>query len=218
MKQFLILFTGLVLSVSVLAQNKVVRGKLTVFKTYPVQHVLVTAKKAKTSVTTDSLGQFSIVCFDNDVIKIKPKTFQPVSKRVGPDTDSLTINLIFIDNPTNRKRAVGYGYINKDNLLYAVDHLDQENNDFCNYTDIFDLIKGRFSGVIVASGKVYIRGSNSFSGQSQAIYIVNGVETQTIDWISPCQIKTIDVLKDSNAAIYGSRGGNGVIIIQTKKR
>ncbi|MBE9509632.1 MAG: TonB-dependent receptor plug domain-containing protein, partial [Bacteroidetes bacterium] len=116
-----------------------------------------------------------------------------------------------------RELAVGYGYINEEDLIYAASHLEQENNDFCNYANIFDLIKGRFSGVTVSGNNVYIRGSGSFTGQTQALYILNGVETGSIDWISPCQIKSIDILKDSNAAIYGARGGNGVVIINTNK-
>ena len=217
MKQVITVLVGVFLSSFVLAQNKVIYGKLTTFNTYPVQNVEVSAKKAKTTVTSDSLGQFSIVCFENDIIRIRPKTFKPVNKKVRPDTDSLFINLLFIDSKSNRELAVGYGYINEEDLLYAASHLEQENNDFCNYANIFDLIKGRFSGVTVSGNNVYIRGSGSFTGQIQALYILNGIETSTIDWISPCQIKSIDILKDSNAAIYGSRGGNGVVIINTNK-
>ena len=217
MKQVITVLTGVFLSSFVLAQNKVVYGKLTTFNTYPVQNVEVTAKKAKTTVMSDSLGQFSIVCFENDIIRIRPKTFKPVNKKVRPDTDSLFINLLFIDSKSNRELAVGYGYINEEDLIYAASHLEQENNDFCNYANIFDLIKGRFSGVTVSGSNVYIRGSGSFTGQIRALYILNGIETSTIDWISPCQIKSIDILKDSNAAIYGSRGGNGVVIINTNK-
>ncbi len=217
MKQIIIVLTGVFLSTSVFAQNRVIHGKLTVFNTYPVQNVEVTAKKAKTAITSDSLGQFSIVCFENDIIRIKPKTFRPVNKKVGPDTDFLLINLLFIDTKTNRDLAVGYGYINEEDLIYAVNHLEQENNDFCNYANIFDLIRGRFSGVMVSGGNIYIRGSGSFSGQTQALIIVNGVATRSIDWMQPCQIKSIDILKDSNAAIYGARGGNGVVIIETRR-
>ena len=216
MKQVITVLTGVFLLSSVFAQNRVVHGKLTVFNTYPVQNVEVTAKKAKTAITSDSLGQFSIVCFENDIIKIKPKTFRPVNKKVGPDTDTLFINLFFLDTKSNRELAVGYGYINEKDLIYAVNHLEQENNNFCNYTNIFDLIRSRFSGVMVTGVNVYIRGSGSFSGQTQALYIVNGVPVSSIDWIDPCQIKSIDLLKDSNAAIYGARGGNGVVLIQTR--
>lgn len=217
MKQVITVLVGVFLSSFVLAQNKVIHGKLTAFNTYPVQNVEVSAKKAKTTVMSDSLGQFSIVCFENDVIRIRPKTFKPVNKKVRPDTDSLFINLLFIDSKSNRELAVGYGYINEEDLTYATSHLEQENNDFCNYANIFDLIKGRFSGVTVSGNNVYIRGSGSFVGPTQALYILNGVETSSIDWISPCEIKSIDILKDSNAAIYGTRGANGVVLINTNK-
>jgi TonB-dependent SusC/RagA subfamily outer membrane receptor len=50
-----------------------------------------------------------------------------------------------------------------------------------------------------------------------ALYVVDNHPTSSLDWIQPCQIKSINVLKDSNAAIYGSRGGNGVVLIETLK-
>ena len=206
------------MSAGLFAQNRVIYGRLTVFNTYPVKNVEVKARKAKTSVMTDSLGRFSIVCFDHDVIQVKTKPFKPISKRVGPKTDTLVLNLYFIDSRENRKRAVGYGYMNKKDLLYAVDHLQQENNDFCNYANIYELLRGRFSGITVSNGKIYVRGSNNFVGQTQAVIFVNGVETPSIDWITPCDVESIDILKDSNAAIYGTRGANGVVLIRTKHR
>ncbi len=202
--------------VGLLAQQKVVYGRLTVFNRYPVKNVEVRARKAKTAVRTDSLGRFTLVCYDRDVIQIKTKPFKPVSKKVGPKTDTLVLNLYFIDSKENRKRAVGYGYINKEDLSYAVDHLQGENNDFCNYSNIYELLRGRFSGITVADGKIYVRGSTNFVGQTQAVIFVDGVETSSIGWISPCDVESIDILKDSNAAIYGTRGANGVVLIRTK--
>jgi len=216
MKQVIIILTGLFISISVFAQTRVVHGHLTVFNTYPVQNIEVTSKKAKSNTISDSLGQFSIVCYEKDIIKIKAKAFRAVSKKVGPDKDSLFINLVLIDTKANREIAVGYGYISEDELTYAVSHLQQENNEYCNYDNIFDLIKGRFPGVEVSDNAIYVRGNYSFTGKTEALYIVNGVSTITIDWISPCNIKTINVLKDSGAAIYGTRGSNGVVIIETK--
>ena len=216
MKRILFLITIISMSAGLFAQNRVVYGRLTVFNRYPVKNVEVKARKAKTSVRTDSLGRFSIVCYDRDVIQIKTKPFRPVSKKVGPKTDTLVLNLYFIDSKENRKRAVGYGFISKKDLLYAVDHLQQENNDFCNYANIYELLRGRFPGVTVSNGKIYVRGNTNFVGQTQAVIFVNGVETSSIDWLSPCDVVSIDILKDSNAAIYGTRGANGVVLIQTK--
>lgn len=217
MKLTIAIFAGLLISSIGLSQTRVVHGRLICFNTYPVKNVEITSKKAKSTTVTDSLGHFSIVCLEKDVILIKPKTFKAAAKRVDSKTDSLIVNLLFNDSEANRERAIGYGYMNKEDLLYAVDHLQIENNDFCNYSNILELIHGRFSGVEISGKGVYIRGSGSFYGSTEALYVVDGVTTTSIDWIVPCQVKSIDILKDSNAAIYGSRGANGVVMITTRK-
>ncbi len=61
MKQILTILVGILLTTSVIAQNKVVYGKLTVYNTYPVKNVEMTTKKSIATITSDSLGQFSIV-------------------------------------------------------------------------------------------------------------------------------------------------------------
>ncbi len=199
------------------SQNRVVHGKLTTFNRFPVRNVLVVAKKSDTSALSDSMGLFTIVCHKKDVLKIKPEAFQAVTRRVGPDSDSLVINLVFIDNESNRKVATGYGYIDEKDLAYAVSSLDYENNDFCNYPDIYTLMKGKLAGVTVSGGAVFMRGVSSFSGSSEALLVVDGMIVDDISWINPCHVRSIDALKDSSASIYGSRGANGVVIIKTKK-
>jgi TonB-dependent SusC/RagA subfamily outer membrane receptor len=200
-------------------QSRVVYGKLTTFNTFPVQNVEVTSKKANATTMSDALGHFSIVCLENDIIQIKPKAFESIKKKVSAETDSLFLNLDFIDTPSNREIAVGYGYIEEQNLNYGISYSEQQNNEFCSYSDIFELIMGKFSGVSVQGKDILIRGGhNSFSnGASAALYVVDNQATVDIEWIQPCQIKSINVLKDASAAIYGSRGGSGVILIETIK-
>ena len=219
MKRVLTIVTGILLTVTCMAQTRVVYGNLTVFKSFPVQNVEVTSKKAKATTVSDSLGNFALVCLEKDVVQIRPKGFQSVNKKVDGDTDTVKVNLIFVDSKKNREIAVGYGYISEDNLNFAVNNLTNENNDFCSYSNVFELIRGQLSGVTVTNNAVYIRGGNtSFtSGASEALYVVDGQTTQSIEGIPPCDISTIDLLKGSEAAIYGSRGGNGVVLIRTRK-
>ena len=67
------------------------------------------------------------------------------------------------------------------------------------------------------SGSITVRGgNNSFSGATEALIVVDGQPTSSIDWIRPCTVRSINILKGSDAAIYGSRGGNGVVVITTK--
>jgi TonB-dependent SusC/RagA subfamily outer membrane receptor len=217
MRQTIALIAFVLLPSSLGAQTRVIHGKLTAFNTYPVQNIEVTSKKGKSSTVTDSLGQFHIVCLEEDVIRIKPKAFKPVSRRVGPETDSLVVNLVFINTRKNRDIAVGYGYVKESDLTYAISNLQQENNEFCHYPDIYELIVGRFAGVVVENREVIIRGRNSFYGPTEALYVVDGVVVNSIDWVTPCEVRSINVLKDASASTYGSRGANGVVIIETKR-
>jgi TonB-dependent SusC/RagA subfamily outer membrane receptor len=181
-------------------------------------NVEVTSKKAKATTVSDSLGNFSLVCLEKDVVMIKPKVFRPVNKKVAGETDTLKINLIFVDTQKNRQMALDYGYVTEINLNYAVSNLEAENNDYCKYTDIFKLIEAEFGGITVSNGQVIVRGGKtSFTpGSSYALIIVDGHPNQDIGWLRPCNVKSIDILKGSEGTIYGSRGGNGVVVISTK--
>jgi len=218
MKAIALLTLMLLMASLTQAQTRVVHGTITVFESYPVQHIEISSKKAKATAMTDSLGQFSIVCMEKDIIKVSPLAFKPKKKKVHADTDSVHLNLEFIDSDENREIAVGYGYINEKDLSFGVSHMENENDKFCSYTNIYDLIRGQLSGVTVQGRSVYVRGgTNSFSLSTTALYVVDDQTTSSIDWVQPCQVKSISVLKDGNAAVYGSRGGNGVILIELVK-
>jgi TonB-dependent SusC/RagA subfamily outer membrane receptor len=218
MKFYLILATALIITAAAHAQNRVVYGNLTAYSSFPVMNVEVTSKKAKATTMSDSLGNFSIVCLEKDVIMVKPKGFQSVNKKVSAEDDSVQINLVFIDTKKNRELAVNEGYMTETNLNYAVANLVEANNDYCKYTDIYMLIRAtQGSSVTVSnSGVITIRGGNtSFSGMDQALIVVDGQPTTNIEWIRPCIVQSILVLKGADATIYGSRGGNGVVVITT---
>ena len=221
MRSIAILALCLLFAAPSFAQTRVVKGKLTTFNQYPVQNVEVASKKAKSTVMTDSLGQFEIVCNEKDVILIKAKVFQALSKKVNADDDYISANLIFKDSPKNREIATGLGYISHERLTFALAHMADENNDFCNYTDVFSLIKGRFPGVQIRNGAsgtegVFVRGDKSIYGDNEAIYVVDGIRVADVSFVNPCDMATIDVLKDGGAALYGSQAANGVVVIETK--
>ena len=220
MKYFLIIASTILFSFSAQAQTRVVNGKITAYNSFPVMNVEVSSKKAKATTISDAHGNFSIVCMEKDIIMIKPKAFRPVTEKVSGIIDSLKINLVFIDTKKNRELAISSGYLTETNLNYAVSNLAEENNDFCKYTDIYALLRAECTGITISnSGTITVRGGNtSFtSGASGALIVVDGQPTSVIDGIMPCIVKSVKVLKDSDAAIYGSRGGNGVVVITTKQ-
>ena len=222
MKTLTAISIGLVLSLAAYSQTRVVKGRITAFNQYPVQNLTVTSKKGKSAVMTDSLGQFELVCKNKDVILVKAGEFEPLNKRVGPEEEYISANLIFKDSERNRESAIGMGYMNPDQLSYALAHLSHENNDFCNYSNIFTLIMVKFPEVEVklapgggAQG-VYIRGKKSFTLETEAVYEVDGMRVNEISFINPCEVASIDILKSGGTAIYGTQAINGVVIIKTK--
>jgi TonB-dependent SusC/RagA subfamily outer membrane receptor len=211
----------LLISGAAIAQTRVVHGVLTAYNKYPVANIEVVAKKSKSSTVSDSLGNFAIVCKEKDQIKIKAETFKTASRSVNKDTDTLRINLVFMDSKKNRDLAVGYGYMSKEDLTFAAEHLQQENNEYCNFPNIYELLKGRFPGVTVdgtsGSYRVYVRGTQSINSNNEVLFVVDGSPAANVSGLYPCEIKSIDVIKDGMASMYGTRGSNGVILIETKR-
>ena len=205
-----------------IAQTRVVQGVLTAYNKYPVANIEVSAKKSKATTLSDSLGNFSIVCKEKDQIKIKPETFKTVSRKIDKHTaDTLRINLVFMDSKKNRDIAIGYGYMKKEDLTFAAEHMQQENNEYCSYINIYELLRGKFPGVTVdgspGSYRVFVRGSQSISSSNEVLFVLDGSAGASIDGLHPCNIRSISVIKDGMTSIYGTRGANGVILIDTKR-
>jgi len=190
-------------------QSHTIHGRITAFNQFPLQHVDVKSKKAGFLAVTDSKGWFTIECAEKDILKISPKAFRSATIKVNKNIDTLRINMIFIDSGKNRKVVTGLGYISERDLGFAMNHLEHQNNDFCNYHDIFDLLSSRFPGVLVDGGSISIRGE-----PGSPLLVVDGVPG-SIGWISPCDIISIDIIKDGMSSMYGSRGANGAIIVET---
>ncbi len=201
---------------------RVIYGKVTCFNTFPIRGVEISSAKSKQAVRSDSAGAFAILVRDkNDALVLKAKGFQAVRYNVSKK-DSVNLNMIFIDSKKNEEMVTAYGYITSKELTYAMTNLTAENNAFQNYLDIFDCITGTVPGVAVSRQtsppSVTIRGATSMYASTEPLYILNGMPTSVdiVAAISPINVKSISVIKDSEAAIYGSRGANGVIIIELK--
>jgi TonB-dependent SusC/RagA subfamily outer membrane receptor len=225
MKRFIILLIGISLTLSLSAQHRVVYGRVNVFENLYLTNIVVSAKKAGTQTLTDSLGNYAIVCNEKDVLEFKGLTFYKERKRVKPTVDSVNVQMRFIEIPENVELAIGYGYITKDKATHAYSELNNKQENFCSYSNIFELINGKCPGVRVENQssfpgteqEIIIRGKNSINLSNCALYVVDGVVVSHIADISPCDVKSISFLKDAAASIYGSRGAGGVVLIETIK-
>ena len=88
-------------------------------------------------------------------------------------------------------------------------------SDVTGYTNIYDYLRGRVSGLIVEGTNVYIRGIGTMNSSTKPMFIVDGVEVQDISGIQPQDVSGVEVIKDSSASIYGFRAANGVLKIST---
>ena len=223
MKKIALIIGTVFLMSALYAQTKVVKGRLTMFNQFPVANMEVSAKKAKSSATTDAQGNFELICNEKDIIVIKGKVFQSVNKRISRNDEFIAVNLIYKDSPKNRALAINLDYISEEQLSYAVKNLQHENTDYCNYSDVFDVIRGQFPEVTVTKSYgetvVYMqRGVRSINNErnNYAIYVVDGVKTSDISTLNPCNITSITMVK-SGTAIYGANAASGVVVITTKR-
>ncbi len=120
--------------------------------------------------------------------------------------------------------VVGYGSVRKRDITGSISQVQSEDIGNVTSLNAEQSLQGKVSGVQItktsgapgASSAVRIRGVGTFNNSSP-IYVVDGVILDDISFLSPSDIKSMEVLKDASAtAIYGSRGANGVVLIQTK--
>lgn len=124
-----------------------------------------------------------------------------------------------IHNPASEEEInIGYGSVKKKDLTTAVDKIEVNPNVVSSYTTIAEYIRGRVAGVEVnPNGTIRIRGANSINSPTEALIVVDGTICDNINSINPNDVHSVEVLKDGgSAAIYGSRGANGVVLITTK--
>ncbi|MCL6220777.1 SusC/RagA family TonB-linked outer membrane protein [Zunongwangia pacifica] len=152
------------------------------------------------------------------------------------DQTSLSINMETDIASLEEVAIIGYGKVKRSNLTGSVSTISSETLEQTNKVDAASSIQGQVAGVTVqrtdnkpGSGgfNIRVRGSNTINSSSgnggyspgqNPLFVVDGIFVDDISFLNPADIERMDVLKDAaSAAIYGSRGTNGVVIIQTKK-
>lgn len=127
----------------------------------------------------------------------------------GTVPDQLTDNV----DPEDEVIDIGYGKVKKRNVTSSVSKINGTNPKYASYRTIYDMLRGEVPGVQVSGTSIRIQGASSLTLSTEPLFVVDGVIVNSIDHILPQMVKSIQVLKGSSAAIYGSRGANGVILI-----
>ncbi len=145
---------------------------------------------------------------------------------IKKSTFLILLSLVMAACGTTREKQfktvdMGYGETSQEALSYAISSVDMEEADKSGYITIYDYLEGRVPGVkVVKNGattaSVYIRGINSVNSSTEPLFVVDGIMVNDISYLNPRDVKSVTVLKDASASIYGVRGGNGAILIKLK--
>lgn len=206
-----------VLSLNLVAQDRVLYGIVHTLDSIPLIGAEVKVKSTKQSVFTDSLGSFAAPCNIEDKIKVIANGFYTENVKIKYDVRLVAINLRIKPGEKNEQYAIGYGYVSEADRTTSVNNLNNKETRFSRYNTVYEIIESM--GVQVVGGEIIVRGVKSFQGSSAALVVVDDVivDSQHLASISPLDVKDVNIIKDGSSAIYGSRGANGVVLVTTKK-
>ena len=117
---------------------------------------------------------------------------------------------------------LGYGKVRRKDVTSSVSKVSVDEKTVTSYSDMGSYLMGRVPGLTVTkTGNGYrysIRSSDTIYGNTEPLFVVDGVTVDDISYLNPSDVDHVEVLKDAaSASIYGTQGGNGVILITTKK-
>jgi len=223
---FLFLFLFLICSFSFKAQTINISGKVTDENNDPFPGVTVMVKGSSTGASTDTNGIYSLTT-ENDsnlVLTFSFFGFEEKSVIVANRT-SIDIMLAPISSALDELVVVGYGSTKYKELTGATSRVKGEDIEKLNLSRMDQALQGQVAGVSIntnsgspgGSSSIRIRGLSTF-GDNDPLILVDGVvyDSDGLNALNPSDIKSVNVLKDATAGIYGVRAANGVIIVETK--
>jgi TonB-dependent starch-binding outer membrane protein SusC len=207
------------------AQERTITGKITGVDGIGLPGATVQIKGTSRGLISDIDGNYSIKITSSESVLVF--SYIGFMSREFPVENKTVIDVTLEEDVQRLDQVlvVGYGVQKKSLVTGAISKLDEKDISSVKVARIDQALQGKTSGVYVAqtSGSpgspmsIKIRG-NSSNGKNDPLFIVDGIKTSSIDFLSPSDIESIEVLKDAaSSAIYGSEGGNGVVIISTKK-
>ena len=182
-----------------------VSGKVLNHKNKPVSGAILYLDTIATNVITNKSGGYSLIVPDSiKNIKVYSKKLGWLSSAYAKES---TMDFMYLDTAPADQSLTPPNGLNPD-----------QDKTTVSFRTIYDMMRGRIAGVVVQQDNtIIVRGINSIRNNSEPLFIVDGNFVQSIDFVVPNEVKSITVLKDAEASIYGSRGASGVIVIKLKK-
>ena len=213
----------LVLPVLGFGQTQTITGTVSDEEGNTMPGVTVLIKGTTTGTSTDIDGNYSISVESGQILRFSYIGSVPQEIEIT-NQKTLDVVLSFDAIGIEEVVAIGYGTQRKGDVTSSI--VSVKSDDFIQgkVQDAAELVKGKVAGLTIAKGNgdpnaestIRLRGVISLEGSSTPLVLIDGIEG-TLNSVAPEHITSIDVLKDASAAaIYGTRGANGVILITTK--
>lgn len=191
----------------------------------PMAGVNVLIKGTTTGMMTNPDGSYNLPNVPvGAILEFSFMGYQTVEVTVG-SSETVNVTLKEDQNLLDELVVIGYGTVKKSDVTGSVASVGGEAIEKLSTGDAIEALQGRAAGVqIVTAGgspdavaEIKIRGTGSPNG-SDPLFVVDGFPMSDINYLSPNDIASIEILKDASAcAIYGSRGANGVVMVTTKQ-
>ncbi len=191
----------------------------------PIPGVNVSVKGMSAGTITDVNGRYALSVTGNAIVVFSFIGFETVEVSVSNKT-VIDVQLTESVQALDEVVVIGYGTTTKKELTGAVASLKSEDFNKGTFNDPMGLIQGKVAGLSItkpngadplAGFQILLRGTNTLTSGQGPLIIIDGVIGADLKNINFQDVESFDVLKDgSAAAIYGTRGTNGVIIITTK--
>ena len=219
----LFLFTALI-SMEIYAQGRNITGIVSDGSGSTLPGVSVIVKGTSNGTVTDVDGKYSIALPENaEVLVFSYVGMQDKEVEIG---SQVRINVTLSESVYGLDEVVAIGYATqrKGDVTSAITSVKAEDFSMGKIGDAAELVKGKIAGLSIvkssgdpnASSTIMLRGITTIMGSVTPLVLVDGIEG-SLTTVAPENIASIDVLKDASAAaIYGTRGANGVILITTK--
>ena len=226
-KHILLTLTLLFSGIYAFSQSTTVSGVVLNEQNEQIPFVTVVEKGQKNGVVTDLKGNYSITLIDTSKA-ILIFSFSGYAKTEIPVNGRKIVDVImsnFITKDVEEVVVVGYGSAKSKELTGASTKVGGENIEKLNISRVDQALQGQVAGVNVStnsgspggSANIRIRGISTF-GDNDPLILVDGIvyDSEGLNALNPSDIKSVNVLKDATAGIYGVRAANGVIIVETK--
>ncbi|MEM9076374.1 MAG: TonB-dependent receptor [Bacteroidota bacterium] len=232
---FVLLFVG-----QLRGQEKTISGNVSDQQDLPLPGVSIVVVGTTSGTQTDFDGNYTISAAEGQRLRFSYLGQKTVTITIGA---SNTINVQMEEDAEALEEVVvvAYGEKSKKNVITSISEIDSESIEDLVVDSPQNILQGQAAGVQVVSSsglvgaapEVRIRGTNSLGGNSRPLFVIDGVVlgdtfntlaqgtgqgVNPLATINPNDIESISVLKSAAAAaLYGSRGGNGVVLITTKR-